>query len=74
MAPVQCFQVREIGGGPERPFAATFIPIEGFTHETRYRYVIRVARQIVSNPPADGSSIFYRLIEEWVARYHALGD
>ena len=61
--PMECLQVRELRSGPEQPFVSTFIPIEGFTHETGYRYVIRVARRTIRNPPADGSSIVDRLIE-----------
>ena len=62
IAPMECLQVREIGGGAERPFAPTFIPIVGFNYEPGYRYVIRVVQRTVPNPPADGSSIVYRLI------------
>ena len=63
VVPMECLQVREVRSGPEQPFVSTFIPIEGFTHEAGYRYVIRVARRTVRNPPADGSSIVDRLLE-----------
>lgn len=63
MVPTECLQVREVGPGRDRAFAPTFIPIEGFTHEPGYRYVILVARRSVKNPPADGSSIVDRLVE-----------
>lgn len=63
MVPMECLQVREVRYGPQGPFVATFIPIEGFTHETGYQYVIRVARRTIRNPPADGSSVVDRLIE-----------
>lgn len=58
----ECLQIREVGMDPAAPFALTFVPIEGFTHERGYRYVLRVAERTVSNPPADGSSVVYRLL------------
>ena len=63
VAPMECLQIREVSGGAEAEFSPTFIPIEGFVHETGYRYTLRVAERRLKNPPADGSSIVYRLIE-----------
>lgn len=37
--------------------------IEGFTYKTGYEYVIKVEVITIKNPPADGSSLAYRLIE-----------
>lgn len=58
----ECLQIREVDVDPAAPFVPTFAPIEGFTHEQGYRYVLRVAQRTVANPPADGSSIAYRLL------------
>lgn len=38
-------------------------PIEGFVFEPGYRQRIRVVRFTVKNPPQDGSSYEYRLLE-----------
>jgi hypothetical protein len=56
----ECLRVRE---PPETEWRNFFGSIEGFTHETGHRYLIRVARRRVANPPADGSSFEYRLLE-----------
>lgn len=58
--PMMCLQVREPGESAWRFF---YDPIEGFTHEAGYRYTLRVARRSIANPPADGSSAAYRLVE-----------
>ena len=55
----QCLQVRET---PDAPWQLFYDPIEGFTHEPGFRYVLRVARRSVANPPADGSSVAWRLL------------
>lgn len=46
---------------------ASFLPIgsiEGFTYEEGYTYLIRVSIKQISNPPADGSNLKYKLIKE----------
>lgn len=35
----------------------------GFSYEPGYRYTLRIARRVIENPPADGSSAAYRLLE-----------
>jgi hypothetical protein len=59
MVPTACLLVRESGG---REFVAFSTPISGFVHESGYRYRLRVSRHHVANPPADGSSVEYRLV------------
>lgn len=54
-----CLQAREHATAPWRAF---YNRIEGFHHESGYQYVLRVAERQVPNPPADGSSVTYRLI------------
>lgn len=56
----ECLRVRE---PPESEWRNFYDSIEGFTHETGHRYLIEVARRRVANPPADGSSFEYRLLE-----------
>lgn len=61
VGPTTCLQVREPGDSAWQLF---YNPIEGFTHQAGYQYTLRVARRTVANPPADGSSAAYRLVEE----------
>ena len=56
---MECFLVRE---PPSDEWTYFYAPIEGFTFEPGYRYVLRVARFDVPNPPVDGSSIAYVLV------------
>ena len=37
--------------------------IEGFSYEPGYEYVLQVRKEKIDNPPADGSSIRYRLVK-----------
>lgn len=37
--------------------------IEGFTYEPGFHWTLRVQTRRIANPPADGSSIEYRLVE-----------
>ncbi len=37
--------------------------IVGFTYEAGYEYVLRVRKDVIENPPADGSSFSYNLVE-----------
>jgi hypothetical protein len=60
MAPQQCLQVRERS---DAPWTLFYDGIEGFTYEPGFRYLLRVAVRQVPNPPADGSSLAYRLVD-----------
>lgn len=55
----ECLQVREPPDGSWQRF---YDEVAGFTYEPGYWYVLRVARRPVANPPADGSSLAYRLL------------
>jgi hypothetical protein len=59
MFPTQCLQIRS---GPGEPWGLTYGGIEGFTYEPGYEYTLRVSRRTIANPPADGSSVVYRLV------------
>jgi hypothetical protein len=60
VAPMKCMQVRS---NESEDWTWFYDSIEGFTHEPGYRYELRVEVTEVENPPADGSSKKYRLIE-----------
>ena len=64
----QCLQVREIKYddkglkiGTPGAFENFYSDIEGYTHESGVRNVLRVKRYKIANPPADGSSLAYVL-------------
>ena len=59
VGPSECLQVRE---GTEAAWQLFYGEIEGFSYEPGYRYVLEVAQRSVANPPADGSSLAYRLV------------
>lgn len=59
-APMKCLQVREVETAEWRNLYA---PIEGFEHEAGHAYELRVEVSQVAKPPADGSSLRYRLLE-----------
>jgi len=60
MFPTECLQVRK---SADAPWEALYTPIAGFTWEQGYDYRIRVSIREIDNPPADGSSLEYRLIQ-----------
>lgn len=59
VAPMQCLRVRALPDGAWQLF---YDSIEGFTYEPGYTWVVRVVERDVPNPPADGSSVAYRLV------------
>jgi len=48
--------------GPDEDWTLFYEAIDDFTHESGYHYVLRVARRVIPDPPADGSSYAYRLL------------
>ncbi len=38
--------------------------IEGFTYESGFEYVLEIEEESIANPPADGSSIKYKLVKQ----------
>ncbi|MGI9599312.1 MAG: DUF4377 domain-containing protein [Acidimicrobiales bacterium] len=60
VGPQTCLLVAESADGPSEYF---YDSIEGFTHEPGTSYVIDVEVSEVVDPPEDGSSRSYRLIE-----------
>ena len=59
VGPQKCMLVRRL---PETSWTFFYDGIEGFTYEAGYVYVVRVAERRIDNPPADGSSLAYRLL------------
>ena len=60
VGPMQCLQVRE---AVDRPWQHFYSEIEGFTHEPGYAYELRVREETVMDPPADGSSLRWQLLD-----------
>ena len=61
VGPQTCMQVRR---DDDKPWSLFYDTIEGFTHETGYEYELLVAVYRAPNPPADGSSLVYRLVRK----------
>ncbi len=60
VTPQMCMQVKETADGAYQFF---YNPIVGFTFEPGYEYELKVMVETVENPPADGSSLRYTLVE-----------
>lgn len=58
--PIDCMLVKE--EGKSEYTSLDFLGISGFDYEKGYEYFLSVEKKILSNPPADGSSIAYTLI------------
>jgi heat shock protein HslJ len=63
VGPMQCMQ---IATSPEGPWELLYQEIEGFSFEPGSSYELRVRKEQVANPPADGSSLRY-ILEEVVS-------
>lgn len=60
VAPMKCLQIKE---NKTSNWTYFYNAIEGFDYEEGYFYKIKVAVETIENPPADGSSLKYKLIE-----------
>ena len=58
-ARTRCLRVRVL---PDTTWRLFYDRIEGFTFEEGYRWRLEVDRRHVPDPPADGSSLAYRLV------------
>lgn len=54
-----CLQIREHANDPWQAFSDH---IEGFEYVPGFRYMLRVRKREIPNPPADGSSVAWRLV------------
>ena len=61
VAPQKCMQVKD---SPDGEYTLFYDQIDGFTFEEGYEYELKVSVEQVENPPADGSSLKYTLVEE----------
>lgn len=61
VGPMECMLVKE---DPAAGYQLFYDQIEGFTFEPGFEYELLVQVDTVENPPADGSSLKYTLIEE----------
>jgi hypothetical protein len=59
VGPQECLLVRE---HPDTAWSLFYDGIAGFDFEPGFEYTVRVAIRHVDNPPADGSSLAYRLL------------
>jgi hypothetical protein len=62
VAPMECMQVKY--NKNDKNFTSFYDQIEGFTFEKGYEYELLISEQIVENPPADASSMKYKLIKQ----------
>jgi len=60
VGPQQCLQVKD---STDKSYGLFYGSIEGFFYEEGYEYEIVVAEELIQDPPADGSSIKYILVE-----------
>ena len=60
VAKMQCLLVKE---GDATEWQYFYNQIEGFTHEPGYEYQLVVSKSKVENPPADTSSLKYKLVK-----------
>lgn len=67
----KCLQVREAEADEWRNFYGS---IEGFDYDESYAYELRVEVASDPNPPADGASLRYRLLEVIAKRQVAPSD
>lgn len=61
VVPMKCLQVKENTSAEWNNFYSN---IEGFTYEPGYEYVLKIKTEKIANPPADGSSIKYKLVQQ----------
>ncbi|MEM7132615.1 MAG: SdrD B-like domain-containing protein [Chloroflexota bacterium] len=60
LVPRLCLQVRR---DPSETWQNSFAHIEGFEHQNGYEYELLVLEEQLANPPADGSSIRWTLVD-----------
>lgn len=59
LVPRECLRVRQL---PDTAWGLFYDAIDGFAFEAGFEYTLRVRVRTVPNPPADASSLAYRLI------------
>ncbi|HEV7350580.1 DUF4377 domain-containing protein [Telluribacter sp.] len=61
--PMECLQIQEGELVGTQQWHFFYEQIEGFTYQEGYIYTMRVRKETLRSPPADGSSIKYSLLE-----------
>ena len=61
VAPMECLQIKK--NPSDTAWQYFYDAIEGFTYEPGYTYTLEVSSAKVENPPADASSIQYKLVK-----------
>lgn len=62
--PIRCLRSRElVGGDAWGEWGALYERIEGFVHQPGFTYDLIIAGKTILNPPADGSSVSFRLLK-----------
>ncbi len=61
VAPMECLQIKY---SQNEEWQFFYSDIEGFTYEPGFLYELKVRQEEIANPPADGSSIRWLLVEE----------
>ena len=68
VAPMECLQIKK--NPSDTAWQYFYDDIEGFTYEPGYVYTLEVSSEKVDNPPADASSIHYKM-KKMVAKVKA---
>ncbi|CAD7813059.1 hypothetical protein CHRY9390_02602 [Chryseobacterium aquaeductus] len=61
VAPMKCLQIKE---KESDSWGNLYSNIEGFIYEPGFEYVLKLKTEKITNPPADGSSIRYSLVQQ----------
>ena len=61
VAPMECLQIKK--NVSDTSWQYFYDAIEGFNYEPGYTYTLEVHAEKVDNPPADASSIRYKLVK-----------
>lgn len=59
VAPMECLQIKK--NASDTAWQYFYDEIEGFQYEPGYTYTLEVSSEKVDNPPADASSIHYKM-------------
>jgi hypothetical protein len=68
VAPMECLQIKK--NPSDTAWQYFYDDIEGFTYEPGFVYTLEVSSEKVDNPPADASSIHYKM-KKMVAKVKA---
>jgi hypothetical protein len=61
VAPMECLQIKK--NPSDTAWQYFYDAIEGFNYEPGYTYTLEIQTEKIDNPPADASSVKYKLIK-----------